>query len=91
MPIEECRPNIVKEQNASGASVNRKDLDKASSINLCTKIPPKPKSQIKNSSIPLTIYHQNIRGLRGKPNELRSQHYPTFPHELCISNTICTT
>jgi len=88
MPNEECRPNIVKEQNANGASVNRKDLDKASSINLCTKIPPKPKPQIKNSSIPLTVYHQNIRGLRGKPNELISQLYPPFPHVLCISLSI---
>jgi len=43
MPNEECRPNNVSEQNASGASVNRNDLDKASPINLCTKIPLKPK------------------------------------------------
>jgi hypothetical protein len=33
----------------------------------------------------LTVYHQNIRGLRGKELELLSQLYPTLPHVLCFS------
>jgi len=42
------------------------------------KVPSKPKSTIKlshqlNGSVPLTVYHQNVRRLRGKANELLSQ------------------
>ena len=60
------------------------------SQNLSTEVPPKPKSKIKlphqlNGSVPLTVYHQNVQGLRGKTNELLSQLYPTFPHTLCLS------
>jgi len=56
----------------------------------CTKAPFKPKPQTKlphtqNNPIPLNVYHQNIRGLRGKPNELISQLCPTFPHVLFIT------
>ena len=38
-----------------------------------------------NSPISLTVCHQNIRGLRGKVNELLSQSIPTFPRVLCFS------
>jgi hypothetical protein len=31
------------------------------------------------------IYHQHIRGLRGRVNELLSQLYPSFSHILCLS------
>jgi exonuclease III len=58
--------------------------------NSTNKVPSKPKSKIKLShqqigSVPLTVYHQNVRGLRGKANELLSQLCPTFPHILCLS------
>jgi hypothetical protein len=60
------------------------------SPNLSTKVPSKFKSKIKlshqpNGSVPVALYHQNIRELRGKANELFSQLYPTFPHILCLS------
>jgi len=60
------------------------------SQNLSTEVPPKSKSKIKlshqlNGSVPLTFHYQNVRGLRGKANELLSQLYPTFPHILCLS------
>jgi len=38
-----------------------------------------------NGPIPLTVYHQNIRGLRGKVNELISKLSPTLPQVLCFS------
>ena len=38
-----------------------------------------------NSPIPLTVYHQNTRGLRGKVNELKSQLSPSLPQVLCLS------
>ena len=44
------------------------------------EMPPKLKG-----STAFTIYHQNIRGLGGKVNELISQLYPTLPHILCFS------
>jgi hypothetical protein len=47
------------------------------SQNLSTNIPSKSKSKIRlshqlNGSVPLTVHHQNVRGLRGKANELLS-------------------
>ena len=58
--------------------------------NLCTEVPSKTKTNIKlfhhsNGLVPLTIYHQNVRGLRGKTNELLRQLHPNFPHILCFS------
>ena len=38
-----------------------------------------------NGSVPLTVYHQNVRGLRGIVNESLSQLYLTFSHILCLS------
>jgi len=72
MPNEVYRPINVSELNASGESVNRNDIYNATSKNSCTTGSLKPKPQIasfhaQNSPIPLNIYHQNIRGLRGKP------------------------
>ena len=32
-----------------------------------------------------SVYHQNIRGLRGKTNELLSHLHPAFPHILCFT------
>jgi hypothetical protein len=53
------------------------------SQNLSTIVPSKSKCKIKlshklNGSVPLTVYRQNVRGLRGKANELLSQ--------ICCSN-----
>ena len=33
----------------------------------------------------ITIFHQNICGLREKTDELKSSMYPNFPHILCFS------
>ena len=49
-----------------------------------TEVPPKSKSKPKlppqlKGSVSLTVYRQNIRGLRGKVNESLSQLYPTPP------------
>jgi len=90
MPNKEYKSNNVSEQSASGEKTNRKDLDKDTLKNSCTKLPLNPKSKFKlshaqSSLLPLTVFHQNIRGLRGKTNVLISQLYPTFPHMLCIS------
>ena len=38
-----------------------------------------------SSSNSITIYHQNICGLKGKPDELISSMSPDFPHILCFS------
>ena len=83
MPNEEYKPNNVSEQSASGERTNRKDLDKETLKKSCTKLPLNPKSKFKlshaqSSLLPLTVFHQNVRGLRGKTNELISQLYPTY-------------
>jgi hypothetical protein len=39
-----------------------------------------------NAMIPLNIYHQNIRGLREKTNELLSQLHLAFPHIFILQN-----
>jgi hypothetical protein len=84
------RLNNLSEQGDNGESVSNNNLQKTTSQNSSTKVLPKSESKIKlsrqlNGSVPLTVYHQNIRGLRGKANELLSQLYPTFPHILCLS------
>jgi len=89
MPNKEYKSNNVSEQSASGEKTNRKDLDKDTLKNSCTKLPLNPKSKFKlshaqSSLLPLTVFHQNIRGLRGKTNVLISQLYPTFPHMLYL-------
>jgi len=68
------------------------DLDNETDheLNLCTEVPSKTKPNIKlshhsNGLISITIYHQNVRGLRGKTNKLLSQLHPNFPHILCFS------
>jgi hypothetical protein len=33
----------------------------------------------------LNIYHQNVRGLRGKTDELTGHLHPIFPHMLCLT------
>jgi len=33
--------------------------------------------------MPLNIYHQSVRRLKWKANELLSQLHPNFPHKLC--------
>ena len=72
------------------ANESRNNLDKTTSQNLSSKVPPKYKPKIKishhlNGLVPLTIYHQNVRGFRGKANELVRQLHPNFPHILCLS------
>jgi hypothetical protein len=41
-------------------------------------------SQQKTNLAPLTIYHQNIRGLRGKTDTLLCLFHPTLPHILFL-------
>jgi hypothetical protein len=43
------------------------------------------KSKITNKISDLRIYHQNIRGLRNKADELLSQWVSQSPHILCIT------
>jgi hypothetical protein len=38
-----------------------------------------------SSSNSITIFHQNICGLKGKTDELISSTSPNFPHNLCFS------
>jgi hypothetical protein len=38
-----------------------------------------------NNNNSLNIYHQNIRSLQGKTNELISSLYPELPHLLCLT------
>jgi hypothetical protein len=47
--------------------------------------PKLTKKQITNYKIPLKIYHQNIRGLRCKTNELIGHFHPDFPQLLCFA------
>lgn len=63
----------MSEQSVNGASESNNNLDKTTSQNLSTKLPSKSKPKIKlphqvNGLVPLTVYHQNVRGLRGKAN-----------------------
>jgi len=86
---EDHKLNNLSEQSVSGASESSNNLDKTTSQNLSTKVPSKSKPKIKlsqlNCLVPLTVYHRNVRGLRGKANKLLSQLYPTVPHILCLS------
>jgi hypothetical protein len=34
---------------------------------------------------PLTVFHQNIRGLRNKTNELLDSVLPKLPHVMCVT------
>ena len=82
--------NNLSEQSVRGANESRNNLDKRTPQNLSAEVPSKSKPKIKlshhlNGLVPLTIYHQNVKGLRGKANELLSQLYPNFPHVLCLS------
>jgi hypothetical protein len=38
-----------------------------------------------NNLLNIRVYHQNIRGLKDKTNEIVSYLYPLFPHLLCIT------
>jgi len=42
-------------------------------------------SQIKVNSDYIRIYHQNVRGLRNKTQELLCHLYPEFPHVICLT------
>jgi hypothetical protein len=55
-------------------------LDSKGNINMNNK-----SSHQISRSIPLTVYHQNIRGLRGKANDLLGQLHPSFPQVLCLT------
>ena len=82
--------NNLSEQSVHGANESSNNLDKTTSQNLSSKVPSKSKLKIKlshhlNGLVPLTIYHQNVRGLRGKANKLLSQLYANFPHIPCLS------
>ena len=84
------RLNSLSKQSDSGESVSSNNLNKTICQNSSTKVLPKSKLKIKrphqlNGSLPLSVYHRNIRGLRGKANKLLSKLYPTFPHILCLS------
>jgi len=45
----------------------------------------KVNSDLKDSSNNLKVYHQNIRGLRGKLNQLSNILYSELPHIICIT------
>jgi hypothetical protein len=77
----DCSENTLLSDSSNISITNRK---------LSTEVPPKSISKTKlplqqKDSVPLIFYHQNIRSLRGKVNELLSQLYPTFPLILCFS------
>jgi len=77
----DCSENTLLSDSSNISTTNQK---------LSTEIPPKSKAKTKlppqlKDSVLLMVYHQNIRSLRGKVNELLSQLYPTFPHILCLS------
>ena len=68
------------------------DTNKTSTnyLSVSTIVPPEFKSKMARpphykGTVPFTVYHQNIRGLSGKANELLSQLHPTLPHVLCLS------
>jgi hypothetical protein len=42
-------------------------------------------NKVFNNDNVLSIYHQNIRGLRGKTDEIINSMYPHPPHILCLS------
>jgi len=70
---EDHKLNNVSEQSVSGASESCNNLDKTTFRNLSSKVPSKSKPKIKvslrlNGLVPVTVYHQNVRGLRGKAN-----------------------
>ena len=55
---------------------------------MSTEEPSKSKIKLShhlNGLVPLTVYHQNVRGSTVKAYELSSQLYSTFPHILCPS------
>ena len=81
---EDHKLNSLSEQSVSGASESSNDLDKTTSQNLSTKVPSKSKPKIKlshqlNVLVHLTVYQQNVRGLRGKANELLKSVTSNFP------------
>jgi hypothetical protein len=45
----------------------------------------KVNSDLKDSSNNLQVYHQNIRGLRGKLSQLSNILYSELPHIICIT------
>jgi hypothetical protein len=49
-----------------------------------TKLHNQSPHQLKGAT-PFAVYHRNVRGLRGKVNDLLCQLRPTFPHALCLS------
>ena len=42
-------------------------------------------SMLPDSKTSLKVYHQNICGLKYKPNELLSSLFPDYPHIICIT------
>ena len=76
----DCSENTLLSDSSNISTTNQK---------LSTEVPPKSKGKTKlpqlKDSVPLMVYHQNIRSLRGRVNELLSQLYPTFPPILCLS------
>jgi hypothetical protein len=87
------KPSSVTSVNDCG--VNTLPVNSTNTIkkpqNVTTKIPSQAnQSTIKmpyqlNGLAPLTVYHQNVRGLGGTANELLSQFYPTLPRILRLS------
>ena len=90
--------NLVNQSEKSVGGVSNNNLGNSPTlicVNSCrektllvssgnTKSQNKSLHQLRGS-VPLTVYHQNVRGLRGKANEQLSQLYLTFPHVLCLS------
>jgi hypothetical protein len=75
--------------NKLGSSLNQICVNSGREETLSTisdniKYQNKSSHQLKGS-LSLIVCHQNVRGLRGKANEVLSQLYQTFPRVLCLS------
>ena len=73
-------PAIKRRQSKSNQRIHLK-------VNLNTKdndLKNKQSCQTSDKK-PLNIHHQNIRGLRGKTDELIGHLHPVFPHILCFT------
>jgi hypothetical protein len=79
----------VSEININSESLPKRTCDKICrefffSSNRNTKSLNKSFHQSKGA-VPLTMFHQDVRRLRGKTNELLSQIYSSSLHVLCLS------
>ena len=80
--LSESKVNAISEKTALNfQNINTKDTPQETTIKTNMLHPA-------NAMTPLNIYHQNIRGLRQKTNELLRQLHPVFPHTFMLQSTI---